>query len=92
VSNLSPENRPRPQPGEPDPLPFGSSTATTVLTIIAGVILLLPGLCTVFYGVGFVQADGWQSLTELALWFIALPTFAISAGGIAMIVRAIRNR
>ena len=78
----------------PDPSSPASSrsTALTVLMIIAGVILLLPGLCTLFFGVGFVQADGWRSLAELSLWGIALPTFAISAGGISMIFRAIRGR
>jgi hypothetical protein len=57
----------------------------TALMIIAGVILLLPGLCALFFiGVGgYADADAMF----LTLWGICL---LISAGGVWLLVRAAR--
>jgi len=58
-----------------------------VLLILVGIVLLLPGLCSlVFIGLSV----GSSSVGPLgALWLIC---FLISAGGVALIVYAIRNR
>ena len=54
-----------------------------VLMVIVGVILLLPGVCSLF----FMGAGGGGGGALGALWLIC---FLISAGGITMIVKAFR--
>ncbi|WP_157100006.1 hypothetical protein [Rhodoplanes sp. Z2-YC6860] len=55
---------------------------TTIVMVIVGIILLLPGVCSLF----FMSAMGSGSAGPLgALWLIC---FAISAGGIALLVKA----
>ena len=50
--------------------------------VIVGIILLLPGVCSLF----FMSAMGSGSAVPLGLlWLIC---FAISAGGIALLVKA----
>jgi hypothetical protein len=69
------------------PLPpkRGLGGCAMVFLVLIGVVLLLPGLCSLvsmgFFGAG----DG-------ALVLIYLVTFAIAAGGIVLIRYAIRNR
>ena len=43
---------PGPQPHAP------SSTALTVIMVVAGVLLLLPGLCAIFFAGSMVASDG----------------------------------
>ena len=56
----------------------------TALMIIAGIVLLLPGLCALVFA-GLMGSGGAGPLP--ILWLICL---AISAGGIALIAKAIR--
>ncbi len=92
MSNLSPENRPPNDPSQPSPPAFNRSTALTVLMIVVGLILLLPGLCTVIFGFVLLDMDGIRAFRDIEVWFIAIPCFAISAMGIYLLVRAIRKR
>ena len=73
ASPLPPERQPR-------------SGAVSALMVIGGVILLLPGLCSLF----FMVALGSNTGSVGALGLLWLVCFAISAGGIAMIVKANR--
>lgn len=74
-----------PPPPAPPPRPPRSG-AVTALMVIGGVILLLPGLCSLVFMVALGSNTG--SIGPLGLlWLIC---FAISAGGIAMLVRAFR--
>ncbi len=54
------------------------------LLVTVGVVLLLPGLCSLI-SMGLFGGSGGLAL-------IYLVTFAIAAGGIALIRYAIRNR
>jgi len=77
---------PIPPPPAPPPERPPRNGAVSVLMVIGGVILLLPGLCSLFFIVMLGSNTG--SVGPLgALWLIC---FIISAGGIAMLVRAFR--
>ena len=51
--------------------------------ILIGIILLLPGVCAAVFAVGMRGGDSGLA----GLWMIC---FLISAGGIALIVKAVR--
>jgi hypothetical protein len=79
-----------PPPAAPEPPPISAPTAAppqrngclTAFLVLVGAVLLLPGLCTMaFIGGHF---DPTMSL-------IALITFLIALGGIALIVFALRR-
>jgi len=57
----------------------------TILMVIIGVFLLLPGVCALF----FIFAGGFRETDSLfvMLW---IASFLISAGGIWLIVKAFR--
>ncbi len=58
----------------------------TVLMIIGGIILLLPGLCAiVFMTIGGLSAG--QNSTLMSLWVVCL---LISAGGVFLLIKAFR--
>ena len=59
--------------------------ALTILMVVIGVILLLPGVCALF----FMIADGFRHPDSLLvmLWIVCL---LISAGGVWLIVKALR--
>ena len=83
------ENPPPPATPEPPPIPAPTAAAPprngclTAFLVLVGVVLLLPGLCTmVFLGGGY--SDPTMSL-------IALVTFLIALGGIVLIVLALRR-
>jgi hypothetical protein len=59
-----------------------------VLAVIFGVILLLPGLCSVGFMVALSGSHGVESPIVL-LWLVC---FAISFGGILMIRNGLRGR
>jgi hypothetical protein len=92
MSNLSPENRPPADPSSINPPAFNRSTALTVVMILVGLVLLLPGLCTVIGAFILFDMDGWHGFQDIAIWFIAIPCFAISAAGIWLLIHAIRKR
>jgi uncharacterized membrane protein HdeD (DUF308 family) len=54
---------------------------------LVGIILLLPGLCAGFFAVASLGSSGSNGPLSL-LWLIC---FAVSAGGIAMIARAVQR-
>lgn len=56
------------------------------LLIFLGALLLLPGLCSIFFMVAF-GGDGWNSALG-GLWIVCL---AISAGGVLLIRSAARR-
>jgi thiol:disulfide interchange protein len=76
--------------------PAPPSAAVTALLIVIGVILLLPGLCTVVVAVQFVPTENVvQSAARdpffqmlLVLWLVCL---AISLGGIFLLRHAVRR-
>jgi len=56
--------------------------------VLIGVALLLPGICSlIFMGLGGFGSGGNGGLA--GLWFL---TILIAAGGVALIMFAIRNR
>jgi hypothetical protein len=57
----------------------------TVLMVIFGVILLMPGVCAIFFMVGMGGSGSDSAIT--LLWIICL---LIAAGGVWLIVRAFR--
>jgi hypothetical protein len=58
--------------------------ALTILMVIAGIILLLPGVCALaFSGAAFFSGEAWLVI----LWIFCL---IISAGGVWLIVKAFR--
>ena len=70
----------------------GSSPAFNSLLFAAGLVLLLPGLCSI----GFIVILSGEGLKDLfsdaglvALWAVCL---AVSAGGIVLIRHAVRRR
>jgi hypothetical protein len=62
--------------------------------IIIGIILLLPGLCSLLFAIGMMPEMSWRELHDpiaqmiFTLWAVC---FAVSAGGIGMIVVARRR-
>jgi len=66
------------------PPPHRNSGCATAILVVIGIILLLPGLCSLIAMSGFGVGEG----AAVLLWLIP---FAISAGGIALIVYAARN-
>ena len=76
-----------PQPNPPPVAPprqRPSRVAAVVLTLL-GIVMLLPGICSIFF---IVVLSGGDAVTGL-LWLIC---FAISAGGIWLISYAVRGR
>jgi hypothetical protein len=72
--------------------------AVTLLMIVIGIILLLPGLCSLIFGV-YVLVDlltigpisgiyGLLSSGFMPIWFFGL---LIGAGGVGLILRAIKR-
>ena len=63
---------------------MGRHPLLTILMVIAGVILLLPGICALaFSGAAFFSGETWLVI----LWIFCL---LISAVGIWLIVKAFR--
>jgi hypothetical protein len=73
-------------PESPPPLPpsKGNSGCGTAILIFIGIILLLPGLCSLIAMANLGVGEG----AVVLLWLIP---FGIAAGGIALIVVAARN-
>jgi hypothetical protein len=78
----------QPQPRPPAP---GRNPFVTALLVIIGLILLLPGLCSIIFtgiliGAGGSGGNGAEYLPML------LTCFLIGVGGVALIVFAVRRR
>jgi hypothetical protein len=68
------------------PRPQGIGGCLAVFLVLVGIVLLLPGICSLIF-MGQFGAGGGGALA--GLWLLC---FAIAAGGIALIAFAIRNR
>ena len=60
----------------------------TALMVIVGIVLLLPGLCAIAFGVGSL---GW-SHPDPMITLLVLVGLAVGAGGVLLIRSAIRGR
>ena len=77
---------PRPEPPAASRHKAGLSGCLVMLLVVIGIVLLLPGVCSLI----FMAAFGREGGGALAgLWLIS---FAVSACGIWLIVWAVRNR
>lgn len=73
------------QPAIPPSPPNARGCVVTALLLFVGIVLLLPGVCALF----FASINSGPVPGDLAgLWLVS---FAISAGGIALIVYALRR-
>jgi hypothetical protein len=87
---MSDTNTP-PPPAAPEPPPITGPIAAppqrngclTAFLVLVGVLLLLPGVCTM----AFMSGGGSDPTMSL----IALITFIVAVGGIALIVFALRR-
>ncbi len=71
-----------PQPLPPAPPP--RSGCLTALMVIGGIVLLLPGLCTVLIGAGHLSDPGLASIAAI--------TFSVGLIGLILILVAIVRR
>jgi hypothetical protein len=77
----------QPQPRPPAP---GRNPFVTALLVIIGLVLLLPGLCSViFTGIMLTNGGPGNDTEVLPLLLIC---FLIGVGGVALIVFAVRRR
>ncbi len=58
-----------------------------IFAVIVGLILLLPGLCTLVFGVNFLSSSYTRAMAPL--WFIV--GGGVTAAGIAVLVAASRR-
>src|SRR5262247_229524 len=87
-----PSSRPR----DPATTPDAGGGCATVLMLVAGIVLLLPGLCSLAFLVGEIAElikEGRLALfrdgSMAALWIFGV---AVSAGGVMLIRAALRAR
>ena len=95
MSDIGPPSGVRPPPAPPPddpylppPPPPRRDGCLTAIMVIIGIILLLPGVCAVFFGVGNLTSSSPDSFVTTLVMLGLL----IGAGGIALIVAAIRGR
>ena len=78
---------PEPTPPPVSPPPQGIGGCLSVFLVLVGIVLLLPGICSlIFIGLGGL---GGGNGSIGGLWLL---TFLVAAGGIALIMFAVRNR
>jgi drug/metabolite transporter (DMT)-like permease len=75
-------------PSAPTPPPSGRSGCMVALMIVAGIILLLPGICALAY----VVPNPKHAFNDNEAVIVFLTLLAIAAGGIALIFYAVRPR
>lgn len=85
-------NEPGPASTEGPP-PSQRSGCLTAFMVITGLVLLLPGLCSLVFG-GLLLAEGGGGLGDFGRTFglIIVVTFLISAVGIVLIRAALAGR
>lgn len=76
---------PAPHASPPAPPRRRRHIAISIVMVIVGISLLLPGLCAIVFAVSFGGAASDPSLT--LLWLFCL---LIAAGGVWLIVKALR--
>jgi hypothetical protein len=76
--------------GRPAPTPpaSGRSGCAVALMIVAGIILLLPGICAL----AIIAPDPKEALNDSTSVMALLSFLLIAAGGVALIVFAVRRR
>jgi hypothetical protein len=79
------------EPGNPPPSPKLQHTGGEIAMILIGVVLLLPGLCSLVLALGSISE--WRANDPIlrgliGLWVLC---FAVSGGGIGLIWLARRN-
>jgi len=77
----------QPQPPEPPVEPW--HPALRVLLFLVGFVLLLPGLCTLFFVYSWLTEGGRPDGDIVVLWVVCI---GISVGGLLLIRAAIRHR
>jgi hypothetical protein len=83
---VSDQPPPQPQPRGPTP---GRNAWVTALLIIVGMILLLPGLCSVIL-TGIMLTNGGPG-NDTEFLPVLIICFLVGVGGVALIVFAIRR-
>jgi hypothetical protein len=79
-------DQPPPQPSGPNP---GRNPWVTALLILIGMVLLLPGVCSLIFSAILIGAGGSGSSAEYVP--LLLFCFMVGVGGVALIVFAIRR-
>ena len=77
----------QPPPRPPAPTP-GRNPWVTALLILIGIVLLLPGLCSLIFSAIMLTGGYGGDPSMLSLLFFCL---LVGAGGVALIVFAIRR-
>jgi len=77
---------PEPPPPVPPPPPKRDGCATAFM-VLFGIILLLPGLCAIVFGVGNLTSSSPDSVVTL----LVLLGLLVGAGGVLLIRAAIRG-
>ena len=85
MSNV--ESPPPPLPPPRTPPPAQRDGCMTALMVIVGVILLLPGVCAIIFGVGNLTSSSPDSVVTM----LVMLGLAIGAGGVLMIWAAVRR-
>ena len=85
MSNI--ETPPPPLPPPRTPPPAQRDGCMTALMVIVGVILLLPGVCAIIFGVGNLTSSSPDSVVTM----LVMLGLAIGAGGVLMIWAAVRR-
>ena len=78
---------PETPPPVPPPLQQDGSGCMVAFLIVLGLVLLLPGLCSLAV-LTSLGADSMRAASDAILWLLAS---AITLGGIALIVLGIRS-
>jgi hypothetical protein len=84
---------PPPMPAAPPPIPprvpppAQRNGCLTALMVIVGVVLLLPGLCAIIFGVGNLTSSSPDSVVTM----LVLLGLAIGAAGVLLIRAAVRG-
>ena len=86
MSDSTPPAMPEPPPPVPPPPPKRDGCATAFM-VLFGIILLLPGLCAIVFGVGNLTSSSPDSVVTL----LVLLGLLVGAGGVLLIRAAIRG-
>jgi hypothetical protein len=89
MSDASPPPIPEAPPPIPprEPPPAQRDGCLTAIMVLVGVVLLLPGLCAIIFGVGNLTSSSPDSVVTM----LVLLGLAIGAGGVLLIRAAIRG-
>ena len=71
--------------------PARRNPALTALMIVAGIILLLPGLCSLVFIVVLVSDSFRDAFSDPGLTMLWIVCLAVSAGGVLLIRHAVRR-